>query len=109
VEAIVFAAAGLVVLGLAGWAGHRMLTTGQQGGGGAADALGNFIDVFDPARARADRDLESKENQGEVAPSPDDEVPPITIDTVRMRARVRMPRSPAPPGRRAPRPPPAGH
>jgi len=108
----VFVIAGALVLGLLAWAGHRMLTADRPpGSGGASDALGNFIDVFDPARARADRDLESREHQGEVVPSPDDEDPPVTIDTVRMRATVRRPRTPAPPappGPRAPQPPPAG-
>jgi len=108
----VFVVAGAVVLALLAWAGHRMLTSERPpGSGGASDALGNFIDVFDPARARADRDLESKEHQGEVAPSPDDEDLPVTIDTVRMRATVRRPLKPgppAPPAPHAPQPPPAG-
>jgi len=105
-EALAFVVAGALVLGLLAWAGHRMLTGERPAsGGGASDALGNFIDVFDPARARADRDLQSKEHQGEVAPSPDDEDLPVSIDPVRMTARVRRsaPRAP-----RAPQPPPAG-
>jgi hypothetical protein len=97
VEALAFVAAGALVLALLAWAGHRMLTSDRSGGGGVSDALGNFIDVFDPARARADRDLESKEHQGEVAPTPDDDDPPARIDTVRMRATVRRPRSRRPP------------
>jgi hypothetical protein len=112
VEALAFVVAGALVLGVLGWAGHRMLVSDRPpGSGGASDALGNFIDVFDPARARADRDLESKEHQGEVAPSPDDDDQPVSIDVARMRATVRMPRtrrSPGPPGPRAPQPPPAG-
>jgi len=88
----VFVIAGAVVLVVLAWAGHRMLTSENRAGGGASDALGSFIDVFDPARARSDRDLQSKEHQGEVAPSPDDEDPPVRIDTVRMRATVRRPR-----------------
>jgi len=105
-EALAFVVVGALVLGLLAWAGHRMLTGERPAsGGGASDALGNFIDVFDPARARADRDLQSKEHQGEVAPSPDDEDLPVSIDPVRMTARVRRsaPRAP-----RAPQPPPAG-
>jgi hypothetical protein len=97
VEALAFVVAGALVLALLAWAGHRMLTSDRPGGGGASDALGNFIDVFDPARARADRDLESKEHQGEVAPTPDDDDQPIRIDTVRMRATVRRPRTRRPP------------
>ncbi len=111
-----FVVAGALVLALLAWAGHRMLVSERPpGSGGASDALGSFIDVFDPARARADRDLQSQEHQGEVVPSPDDEDPPVSIDTVRMRATVRgpvrrrqTPSSPEPPGPRAPQPPPAG-
>ena len=87
-----FVIATALVLGLLAVAGHRMLTSEHRVGGATSDALGSFIDVFDPARARADRDLQSKEHQGEVAPSPDDEDPPVRIDTVRMRATVRRPR-----------------
>ena len=52
-------------------------------------ALGNFIDVFDPARARADRDLDSKEHQGEVLPSPDDDDLPVRVDLESGRAPVK--------------------
>lgn len=64
--------AAVLVLGLVVLAGTRMLREGS-GGGGATDALGNFIDVFDPARAQADRDLQSQKHQGAVLPSPDDD------------------------------------
>lgn len=106
-EALVFVVAGLLVLGLIVWAGTRIVTADRSTGRGASDALGNFIDVFDPGQARADRYLKQKQNQGQVVPSPDDEDPPMMIDTVRMRVRVRRPPSghPAP---RAPQPPPAG-
>lgn len=87
---------GVVVLGLVVVAGHRMLTTGPQGGGGSSNALGGFSDVFEPARARADDDLKSQENQREVTPSPGDLDPPMRIDPVRMRATIKRP---------APRPP----
>lgn len=108
-SALVFAGAGVLVLGLIVWAGHRMLTTGGQAGGGASDALGNFIDVFDPARSRADQDLKSKEHQGEVAPVPDDDDRPMVIDPVRMRVTVRRPTPPsAPPAPHGRQPPPAG-
>jgi hypothetical protein len=109
---LVFVGAGVLVLGLIVWAGHRMLTTGGgAGGGGASDALGNFIDVFDPARSRADQDLKSKEHQGEVAPVPDDDDRPMVIDPVRMRVTVRRAAPTPPSGPPAPRgqqPPPAG-
>lgn len=87
----VFVAAGLLVGLLVVLAGHRMLTRGGGGGGGTADALGSFIDVFDPARARADRDLESHKNMGEVLPSPDDDDHPRwSLDLG--RGTVRIPR-----------------
>ena len=105
---IVFGFAGLVVLGLVVWAGHRMLTERRSGvSSGAGGALGNFIDVFDPGQARADRYLKQKQNQGQVVPSPDDEDPPMTIDAAPMRVTIRKPPS-GPPGPRAPQPPPAG-
>ena len=66
-------APGLLVLGLAVLAGHRALTRADGSGAGIADAFGNFIDVFEPARARAARDLKDHENIGPIAPSPDDD------------------------------------
>ncbi len=53
-------------------ADHGLRNPGQQSAG-MGDAFGNFIDVFDPAQARAQRDLKSQENQGEIIPSPDDD------------------------------------
>lgn len=88
----VVGAAALLVGGLVVWAGHRMLTSGEGRSSGAADALGSFIDVFDPARSRADRDLESLKNMGEVLPSPDDDDLPVwRVDL--HRGVVRIPRS----------------
>lgn len=73
--------------------GHRMLTSDGPRSSGMSDGLGAFIDVFDPARARADRDLDSHKNMGEVLPSPDDEDHPVwTVDL--QRNRVRIPRAP---------------
>jgi hypothetical protein len=92
VTGLVFAAAGLLVLGLVVRAGHRMVTARRSGSSGAtAGALGNFIDVFDPARARADRDLQSKDHQGDVLPSPDDHDQPLSVDLDAGTARVRRP------------------
>jgi len=54
-----------------------------------AGALGNFIDVFDPARARAERDLDSREHQGEALPSPDDADLPVRVDLESGTARIR--------------------
>lgn len=64
---------GVLVMALAVWAGHRALVRADGSGAGIADAFGNFIDVFEPARARAARDLKDHENVGPVAPSPDDD------------------------------------
>ena len=61
-------------------------------------ALGNFIDVFDPARARADRDLDSREHQGEIIPSPDDDDRPVRVDLTPAGRTAPLPR----PNRSAP-------
>ena len=60
----------LGVLVLAAWAGHRALLRADGSGAGVADAFGNFVDLFEPARARAARDLRDHEHQGPVLPSP---------------------------------------
>src|SRR5689334_14620719 len=73
VTLVVFSLAGLVLLGLVIAGGSRMLRHDDDRPSASAGALGNFIDVFDPARARADRDLESREHQGEIIPSPADD------------------------------------
>jgi len=93
----VFGAAGVLVLLLVVWAGHRMLRNPTGASGGITDGMGSFIDVFDPARARADEDLKSKENQGEIMPLPEDDDHPIQIDHLTMRARIRRPVAQKPP------------
>lgn len=85
----VFAGAGLVLLVLVVAAGHRTLRNGGPTGSGMADGLGSFIDVFDPARARADRDLKSHDNQGTVTPNPDDDDRPVRVDLNKGVVRVR--------------------
>jgi len=86
----VFGLAGLLVLGLVLWAGHRMVTERRTGASSASGgALGNFIDVFDPARARTDRDLDSKEHQGEILPAPDADDLPVTVDLESGTARIK--------------------
>ncbi len=55
---------GAVLLGLPAlvWVSHRMLTTSHAegtGGSGGSDAFGGMVEAFEPARARADADLES--------------------------------------------------
>lgn len=71
VTCIAVVSSGLLVLMLSRWLQRPGAWTA--GSGGAADALGNFIDVFDPARSRADRDLQEHHNAGPVTKTPDDE------------------------------------
>ncbi len=89
-----FLVAALVVLVTS----HRALRSTERSSSGMADAFGNFIDVFDPARARADRDLASQKHQGELAPSPDDDDRPIRIEDHGGVRRVTIRRAPPPPG-----------
>jgi hypothetical protein len=92
VTQLLFAAAGLVVLGLVMWAGHRMVTEKRSGtSSGAGGALGAFSDVFDPARSRAEHDLDSKEHQGELLPAPLDADQPVHLDLDKGTARIRRP------------------
>jgi hypothetical protein len=73
VGAIWWVLPGLVAFGLTVWAGHRALMSADGSNAGMADALGNMIDVFNPAQARADRDLKQHFNAGTVTRSPDDD------------------------------------
>lgn len=95
VQVVVGGAVVLVALALVAWFGQRMLRSGQ-GGAGMADAFGSFIDVFDPARAQADRDLKSQKHQGTVIPSPDDD-DPMVVDLKSGTATVRRPDRPGTP------------
>jgi len=85
----VFTGAGLVLLVLVVLAGHRTLRGAGPTGSGVADGLGSFIDVFDPARARADQDLRSHEHQGAVIPRPEDDDRPVRVDLNDGVVRVR--------------------
>lgn len=91
VTIVVLVLAGTLVLGLFVVIGNRMLREGGGAGGGAADGMGGFVDAFDPARARAERDLESKDNQGEVAPVPLDHDLPVAVDLTANRVTIRRP------------------
>jgi hypothetical protein len=94
VTLLVLSLAGLLLLVLVVAAGTRILRHHDGAGSGASDALGSFIDVFDPARARADRDLDSREHQGEVIPSPGDDDRPVRVDLSKGTVRIRRtPRS----------------
>jgi len=90
VTGLAIAAGALLALGLIMWAGHRMLNDG--GGGtssGDGGVLGAFTDVFDPARSRAEHDLDSKEHQGEVLPTPEELDLPVRVDLDSRTARIR--------------------
>jgi len=91
-EVVVWVVGGLGVLGLVIWAGNKTLWADRSHTSGMSDALGNFIDVFDPARARADRDLKDWEHAGPVIPSPDDDDLPVVVDLKSNRARIRRDR-----------------
>ena len=70
---------------------------GRDGMGTVGDAFGNFIDVFDPGQARAQRDLKHEEHKGPVTPSPDDKGPVRLVNGPdgRPRAvRVKRPTNP---------------
>lgn len=64
---------GLVLLGaVAVGLGQRMIRgDGTRTSAAIGDGLGNLIDVFDPAQARASRDLKEQQNVGPVTPTPD--------------------------------------
>jgi hypothetical protein len=98
---VVIGAAGVLLLILVVWAGHRMLRNPTGNGGGVADGMGVFVDVFDPARARADRDLKSKDNETQVVPSPGGDGHPIQIDQASMQVRIRRSAAQKPPTDRA--------
>lgn len=76
-------------LALVAWLGTRMLRSGEMGSSGAADMFANFIDVFDPSRARADQDILEDEHKGEIAPSPDPLERPLRVDLHSGRVTVR--------------------
>jgi hypothetical protein len=94
---VVIGAAGVVLLLLVIWAGHRMLRNPSGTGGGIADGMGVFVDAFDPGRARADQDLKSKDHETQVVPSAGGDDHPIQIDHRTMRATIKRPVAPVPP------------
>ncbi len=52
--------------------GHRTLAQSTRSSAVVADAMSGLVDVFEPARARATRDLEAFERAGPVTPVPED-------------------------------------
>ena len=95
--AVISVVAVVVVIGLmialALWLGHRTL-----GAGGTTSSSGNAFggfDVFDPGRARAQDDLDSKETEGEALPAPNDEDVPVRVDLRTGKVHIRKP-PPAP-------------
>lgn len=85
--AVLLAGGALVV-----WAGTRMINTAADSGAGAGVAFGAAFEAFDPARARADEDLESRRQMGEVLPTPDPEHPVWKVDLQRNQVRIPRPR-----------------
>lgn len=88
-SAIVIGALAAIVLVV--WSGNRMVRNPAPGSAGAADPFGGFVDAFDPARARAKDDLDSREHQIEVTPSPGDE-PRSRVDLRSGIARIKVDR-----------------
>ncbi len=93
---------------VARWASNDRLETGSRGPSsraeinasaaswerraGAGVAFGAAFEAFDPARARADEDLESRRQMGEVLPTPDPEHPVWNVDLQRNQVRIPRPR-----------------
>lgn len=83
-----FLGASIALFALCVYAGNRMLRSGG-GSGAIGDGLGNFIDVFHPGQARSARDLKEQQGKTEIAPSPDDDGRPVSVDLGRGTARIR--------------------
>ncbi|THV17720.1 hypothetical protein E9934_04400 [Nocardioides caeni] len=88
---VLLVAAGVALLVGVVVIGHRMIGS-ESATGTFTDGMGSFMNVFDPARERADDALRSKKTQGEMLPSPDDDHPPMTVDLARGVARLRRSR-----------------
>ncbi|WP_134767374.1 hypothetical protein [Nocardioides sp. 1609] len=95
-DVVIGVVGGLVLLFLALWVGHRSLGAGGPSSAGG-NALAGGFEVFDPARARAREDLDSKETEGEALPAPNDEDVPVRVDLKSGKVHVRR-QPPAPPG-----------
>ena len=81
---VVFAGVAVGMVLLTAFAVYRLQRSlerpgGRDGLGMVGDAFGNFIDVFDPGQARAQRDLKHEEHKGPVTPSPDDDDDPVRL------------------------------
>lgn len=88
---MVFAAAGVLVLGLVLAAmSHRVIRRARGTDSAAYGALSHTIDVFDPDQARAQRDLDDRRNVSETVPAPDGHDAPHGIDPTSMRATISL-------------------
>ena len=85
---LVYVVVALALCVLAIWFGHHGLRNPGPSSGG--NALGGF-DVFDPARARMKEDLDSKETEGSVFPSPGDDERPVRVDLQGGKVHIRKP------------------
>ncbi len=72
----------LVVTWCAVWLYQGHVATRHKGLNSTADALSNFIDVFHPEQARAQRALREVHSKT-IAPTPDDEGDPVRLMTDR--------------------------
>ncbi len=81
-------AGGLLLAVLALWLGHRSLASGGASGG-VGNALSAGFEAFDPGRARAQEDLDSKDHEGEALPTPNPEDVPVRVDLKTGKAHIR--------------------
>ncbi len=83
---------GLALFALVVWAGTRMVAHPDPAAGSVGDAFGAGLAVFDPGKARADDDLDSRRHQSEIVPTPDEEDQPAWKVDLR-HGTVRIPRA----------------
>lgn len=87
-DVLVIVVISVAVFGLIIAVGTHLLSSGAARSTGVHHAMSNFIDVFDPARSRADEDLRHQLHAGSVIPSPDDDEPPVVVDLDTGTARI---------------------
>ena len=94
VVVLITVAAVLVSAGLAIWFGNHSLRS-QDGASsaGVGNAFGGF-DVFDPARAQMQEDLDSKETEGSQFPVDDGDERAVRVDLHTNTVRIRKPTDP---------------
>jgi hypothetical protein len=94
VVALIAVAAVLVLTAGAIWLGHHGLSSNDgPSSAGVGNAFGGF-DVFDPARARMQEDLDSKETEGSQFPADDGDERPVRVDLHTNKVHIRKPADP---------------